>query len=134
MNEFLDTIFYVTKSLLPLVGIIVLIILGVLLYKVIKIVGGLNQTVDKVNQTIDVVDKSIEKLQQPLQTVVSISHSIDSVHFFSEKAIRNFMNNANEVYLRVRDYVMQLFTKSETAGTTAEDVVEDSVNEVVVDS
>ena len=69
-----------SSMLLPTIGLIVLVILGVLLMKVIKLIDAVTNTVNRTHTTIDLVDKSIEKVQQPLDTVVKLSGTVDKVH------------------------------------------------------
>ena len=122
--QFLDTLHYITSSILPLVAIIVLLLLGIFIYRLLKVVKSLTQTVDKVNQTIDVVDTSIAKLQTPLNTLESVSHTINTVHLFSEKAVRGFVANLSTVYQQIVEFITGVFgSDEEKTKTVNEEVV-----------
>ena len=121
--QVLDTISYIAKSMLPVIAIIVLVMLGVLIYKLLQFMNNVNLTINKVNQTIDIVDRSIEKLQVPLSTVESLAHSINTLHFFSEKALRGFYGNITTLYNQVKEFISKLFGKPETEENAEEEVV-----------
>ena len=122
--QFLDTLRYITSSILPLVAIIVLLMLGIFIYRLLKVLKSLTQTVDKVNKTIDVVDSSIAKLQTPLNTFESLAHTVNTVHMFSDKAVRGFVANLSEIYQQIVEFITGFFGNEEkTASTVNEEVV-----------
>ena len=122
--QFLDTLRYITSSILPLVAIIVLLMLGIFIYRLLKVLKSLTQTVDKVNKTIDVVDSSIAKLQTPLNTFESLAHTVNTVHMFSDKAVRGFVANLSEIYQQIVEFITGFFGSEEkTASTVNEEVV-----------
>ena len=122
--QFLDTLRYITNSILPLVAIIVLLMLGIFIYRLLKVLKSLTQTVDKVNKTIDVVDSSIAKLQTPLNTFESLAHTVNTVHMFSDKAVRGFVANLSEIYQQIVEFITGFFGSEEkTTSTVNEEVV-----------
>jgi|GEM_PF-4835125 len=119
----LNNISQFIEIVLLIVAVIVLVLLACFLYKLIRFLSNLKETVNKVNKTIDIVDESLNKLQQPLRTVESISHSIDTVHFFSEKAVRNFVKDINTIYAQVKQFILDLFVKKRRETSTEEEAV-----------
>lgn len=107
--QFFDLLSEFFSKLLPIAGVIVLIALAFLLWEVIKLVRGLDTTINKVNDTISTVDKSVEKLQAPLNTVESISYTIDTVHFASKKAVNKSVDKITENYAIIKDWVATFF-------------------------
>ena len=108
-SQFLNTVSNFFSKLLPIAGVIVLIALAVLFWEVIKIVKGLNITVDKVNEIAINIDKSVEKLQAPLNTVESISYTVDSVHFASKRAVKKSVDTITDNYGIIKDWVATFF-------------------------
>lgn len=108
-SQFLNTVSEFFSKLLPIAGVIVLLALAVLVWEVIKIVKGLNVTVDKVNDIASNIDKSVEKLQAPLNTVESISYTIDTVHFASKRAVMKSVDSITDNYGIIKDWVATFF-------------------------
>lgn len=80
LDDFLISTHEVAKLLLPILGVIVLIALAILIFKVIGIVKALPETLFKVNETIDTTNDSIKKLDVPLNTIIGISGTVDAVN------------------------------------------------------
>ncbi|HZJ85601.1 MAG TPA: histidine kinase [Erysipelotrichaceae bacterium] len=113
-SQFLSTVSDFFSELLPIAGVIVLLALAVLFWEVIKIVKGLNVTVDKVNDIAINIDKSVEKLQAPLNTVESISYTVDSVHFASKRAVKKSVDSITDNYGIIKDWVGTFFEDKKT--------------------
>lgn len=98
--------------LLPVVGVIVLILLGWVLWEVINVVKNLDTTVSKVNDTIDIVDSSLNRLEAPLKTVENISQSVDDVmNFVRHSVIEKSVDMISENFTVVKDWASSLFKK-----------------------
>ena len=111
MDFSLQSISEFFSTILPIVGVIALIALAWLFWEMIKFVKGLDVTVNKINDTITTLDKSVEKLQAPLNTVESISYTIDSVHFASKRAVNKSISTITDNYGVIKDWVATFFNK-----------------------
>ena len=96
-------------KVLPIVGVILLIALIFLVWEIIKFIKGLDVTVNKVNDTITSVNNSVDKLQAPLNTVESLSYTLDSVHNVSKRAVNKSISSITDNYGVVKDWVGSFF-------------------------
>lgn len=80
LDELLISLYEVSRLLLPVLGVLVLIALSILLFKIIGIVNALPTTLTKVNDTIDTTNDSIKKLEVPLNTISGISSTVDMIN------------------------------------------------------
>ena len=80
LDELLISLYEVSRLLLPVLGVLVLIALSILLFKIIGIVNALPITLTKVNDTIDTTNDSIKKLEVPLNTISGISSTVDMIN------------------------------------------------------
>lgn len=113
-SHFLNTVSEFFSKLLPIAGVLVLLALLLLFWEAIKIVKGLNVTVDKVNDIASSIDKSVEKLQAPLNTVESLSYTVDSVHFASKRAVKKSVDSITDNYGIIKDWVATFFEDKKT--------------------
>lgn len=94
-----------SKQLLPILGSIVLILLILLLLNLIKTLKSLNITLDKTHLTVDLANQSIDKIQDPLNTVVRVSGSIDKAYDTGAKVVAQakeyVINNADALKEKV---------------------------------
>jgi predicted PurR-regulated permease PerM len=81
MDALLASLSAVSLLLLPILGVAVLIFILILLKKVFDLLK-------KVDKTIDQVDLTLKKIDGPLETVVSISKTIDFVNSAAENAVK----------------------------------------------
>lgn len=117
---FFDILSEFFAKILPIVGVIVLIALVFLVWEIIKFIRGLSTTVDKVNDTITTVDKSVQKLQAPLNTVESLSYTIDSVHVVSKRAVNKSVATITDNYAIIKDWVGTFFNDKKEKKTEVE--------------
>ena len=80
LDELLISLYEVSRLLLPVLGVLVLIALSILLFKIIGIVNALPTTLTKVNDTIYTTNDSIKKLEVPLNTISGISSTVDMIN------------------------------------------------------
>lgn len=111
--QFFDLVSEFFGKVLPIVGVIVLIALVFLIWEIIKFIKGLDVTVNKINDTINTLDKSVEKLQAPLNTVESLSYTIDSVHAVSKRAVNKSVSTITDNYAIIKDWVGTFFEDKE---------------------
>lgn len=109
MDEFIQSFSDLSQELIPILIAAVLVFLIIFLYKLIKTTGSLNITVDKTNKTLDLVDTSIDKIQDPLNTVVKISHTVDKAH----DATVNAFNSAKDFVSKSASEIKNKVSSSE---------------------
>ena len=85
--EVFSGLYEVCRSLLPIIGVVVLIILAVVLIKIGRLLDTVNVTVEKTHGSIKLVEETLDKVQEPVDTVVKVSKSIDRAHDAGVKAI-----------------------------------------------
>lgn len=116
-----------SSMLLPTIGLIVLVILGVLLIKVIKLIDAVINTVNRTHTTIDLVDKSIEKVQQPLDTVVKLSGTVDKVHDAGVKMVSDsaefLSQNKEAIKNKVHETVSKVKKEKPVKVPSPEDII-----------
>ncbi len=110
-GDFFDMLSSFAKTLSPIIGIVVLILVAIALWEIIKLLKGLDTTMNKVNKTIDSIDTSVEKLQAPLDTIESISYTVDSVHSFTKRSVEKSVEMVSENFHVVKDWATSLFSK-----------------------
>ena len=94
--DFLTLLSEFAVQVLPVVGVVVLVLLAKIFLELLKVVRGLDTTVDKVNHTLDGVDRSMDKLQAPLNTVENLSYTVDNVHEFTKNSFVKSVGLVNE--------------------------------------
>lgn len=124
-------------KVLPIVGVILLIALIFLVWEIIKFIKGLDVTVNKVNDTITSVNNSVDKLQAPLNTVESLSYTLDSVHNVSKRAVNKSISSITDNYAVVKDWVGSFFDekrsiKKETDINSITEVDLDNINAIKI--
>lgn len=89
MDAFIQSFAALSEQIMPILGAISLVCVIILIIKLIKVLGSVNNTLLKSHKTIDLVDESIEKAQVPLDTVVKVSKSVDKAHDATVEAVGN---------------------------------------------
>ena len=87
MDDLVLALNSVCEQFLPILGCAVLIALFIVFIKLIGLLKTVNETLLKSHKTIGLVDQSIEKIQQPLDTVVKVSGTVDKAHDATLKAV-----------------------------------------------
>ncbi|SRR5690554_3968614 len=121
LDNLLTSMSEVATILLPILGAIVLIALAILLFKLIKMVDLLPNTIDKVNNTIDVTQKSIEKLDAPLNTIVGVSHTVDTVNKSATGIVSSVANYAIKNSDSLVNWSKDFFKKEEPKQTETQE-------------
>lgn len=114
MDVLLAALANVSRQLLPVLGCLVLIFLVVMISRVIKLLKDLSVSLDKVNKTIDNVDESLKQLQVPINTIVTISHTVDLVHAYSTKVAKETIDYIISYIALIKDWLMQLMHKKQS--------------------
>lgn len=81
VDVFFSTIAKVAGWCLPVLGIVVLVY-------VILVLKELLQTVKNATKMLETSEQQIRKLDAPLSTAESISHTVDEVHETTKKAVK----------------------------------------------
>lgn len=119
----------VCESLLPLLGVIVLIGLIVVIFEIVKLLKTTNKTLEKTHNTIDLVDESLKKVQAPLETGVKIAGTVDKAHDATVKAVDDakeyVVKNAEVIKDKVTNVVSSLKNQKEedTKEPSPEDIL-----------
>lgn len=87
MDAFIQSFSVLSEQLLPILGAVSLVCVIILILKLIKVLGSLDDTLLKSHGTIDLLDQSIEKVQAPLDTVVKVSNTVDKAHDATVQAV-----------------------------------------------
>jgi len=111
MDEFLIILSDYCLLFLPILGCIILVFIVLMVRKAIKFIDELNLTLNKVNKSIDTLDKSLEQLQVPLNTVVTISHTIDTIHAYGSKAISELIDFIVENIILIKEWLDRVLNK-----------------------
>jgi len=121
MDAFIQSFSEISKQFLPILGATALVCLIIFLIKLIKITQNLNNTVDKTNTTIDLVDDSIEKIQEPLNTVVKVSHSVDKAYDVTIAAVDATKDFVIKHAEEAKDKIVELISKDSNDKVDQED-------------
>lgn len=78
MDQLLTLLSDVSTSILPILGVVVLIFLIIVLVKARKIINQYATTIRKLDNTIETVDEELNEAKKSLQTLKNISLKVDS--------------------------------------------------------
>ncbi len=126
MNEFIEAAQNLSEQLLPILGVAVLICLMIFLIHLTRTVKSLNKTIDKTSTTVDLANQSIEKAQAPLDTVVKISKTVDSVH---DAAVNAVKTTKDYVVTNFDEIKNKYFNKEQKEKETREPSPDDIIND-----
>ena len=115
LENFFNSISFISIKLLPLLGIILLVYL-------IIMVKNLIVTLKTANKTLEEVNIQIRKLDVPLNTVSEISKSIDSVHELTKESVKSISVNIYQALNTIKEQIQRILKK--------ENNVENVVNEM----
>ena len=87
MDELLKALNEVSTILFPIVGVICLVLLGMVLFNINKTIKRLSVTIDEVDKVISSTGSKIDQLDGPLNTLNSVSKSVDIVNDSAVSAI-----------------------------------------------
>lgn len=127
MDAFIQSFSVLSRQLLPILGAIALVFVIILLIKLIKIMGSLDLTVGKTNKTIDLVDLSIEKVQEPLNTAVKVSHTVDKAHDATISAVTSAKDFIVKSASEVKDKVVNTLNDKDELDELREPSPEDII-------
>lgn len=109
MDDLLINLNEVASLLLPIVGLIVLIILAMLLYRVYIFLKKLPETLDRVDGILESSNKSIDQLERPLETLNNISGTVDMVNNATQDVVSSIssfsMKHSESAMNSVKDFM-----------------------------
>ncbi len=91
MDALINELYNVSVQILPILGVVALVFVIVFLRKLILLLNDLSETTKKVNTTLDIVDRELNDLQGPINTVVSLSATVDYVHESTIKTAKSMI-------------------------------------------
>lgn len=130
MDALISALQALSVQLLPILGVVVLILLIILLWRLAKLLKSLDVTIEKTHLTVDLANQSIDKMQNPLDTVVKVSGSIDKAYDAGAKAIsqaKEYVANNADI---LKEKVSSLRNKPEEVIVHKEPSPEDILEEV----
>lgn len=124
MDDLLMNLNEVASLLLPIVGLIVLIILAMLLYRVYVFLKKLPETLDRVDGILESSNKSIDQLEKPLETLNNISGTVNMVNDATQDVVSSItsfsMKHSESAMNSVKD-----FMDRKKGSKTSPDIVEE---------
>ena len=128
MDAFIQSFSVLSEQLLPILGAVSLVCVIILILKLIKVLGSLDDTLLKSHGTIDLLDQSIEKVQAPLDTVVKVSNTVDKAHDATVQAVGSakdyIVKSAETIKDKVVTYVNGETKIEELKESNSEDIGE----------
>ena len=111
MDSFISSLYEICNLLLPMIGVVVLVVLIITLVKVGRLLDTVNDTVEKTQGSIKLVEATLDKVQEPVETVVKVTKSIDKAHDASVKAIDDAKVYVNKNIETIKGRVGELTEK-----------------------
>lgn len=87
MDALIQNLREVSILIAPIVGVVCLIILAMILYRIYVVVRDLPKTIDRVNGVIDSTQSSVDQLQAPLNTLNNVTNTVDLVNQSAVSAV-----------------------------------------------
>lgn len=125
LDNLLITLYDVAKLLLPIAGVVVLIALAILIFKIIKVVNAIPVTMGKVNDTIDTAQASIQKLEAPLETIVGISNTVDVINKSATGVVSSIASYTMQNSDAIMGWAKGIFRKSDNNETEETELKEE---------
>lgn len=125
LDNLLITLYDVAKLLLPIAGVVVLIALAILIFKIIKVVNAIPVTMGKVNDTIDTAQASIQKLEAPLETIVGISNTVDVINKSATGVVSSIASYTMQNSDAIMGWAKGIFKKSDNKETKETELKEE---------
>lgn len=122
MDALLETLSSVSLKLLPILGVAIFILLIILLKRSFELLK-------KVDRTLDQVDQTMKKIDGPINTVVAISKTIDTINSAAENAVKTIAVSAVKNYGVVSEWFKQnvLKGKDKPQDSNQEEITEDEL-------
>lgn len=112
MDNLLTALNEVSVTLLPVFGVLVLLFLAILLYKLIKMMTKLEKSVDQIETALKTTNGYLQDLDAPVKTVVRISKNVDTVTNVTENVIKTVFDYFIENFEPIKNAIMSKFKKA----------------------
>lgn len=122
LDELLILLSDTADKVLPILGCVIIIVGLVFLKKLITMIVTLNKTLEDVQGVVATTHKHLESLEGPLNTLNSLSETVDNVHEVSKNIVSSALVAVIENIANIKDWLMNLRSKK-----TKEEVVEEEV-------
>ena len=103
----------VSMSLLPIFGMLVLLFLIILLYRLIKMITRLESTFNEVEKSIKTANTYLEEMEAPVKTVLRISKNIDLVQNATENILKTVIDYLVDNFEPIKNAIVSKFKKSQ---------------------
>lgn len=80
MDLFIESASALSTQILPILGVTTFIVLIILIVNINKLIKNITNDLKDLDKTVAMVNLSLDKAQKPIDTVVSISNTVDKVH------------------------------------------------------
>lgn len=116
MDELLMNLRNVAVLIFPIVGVICLIFLAMILYRIYVVVKNLPKTIDRVNGVIDSTQNSVDQLQAPLTTLNNVTNTVDLVNQSAVSAVSSIASYGVKHSDAVVNWTKDFFEKKKSKG------------------
>ncbi len=100
------------RELLPIIGVVVLVVLIIVLFKTIKLLVSLQETVIKTHGSIEIVEETLNKAQVPVDAAVKIAKGVDGAYDASNKALDEAKGYLVKNISGIKEKVKELLKKN----------------------
>lgn len=121
MDELLQILNEVSTILMPIVGVICLVLLAVVLFNINKTIKRLSTTIDEVDKTLVSTNSKIDQLEGPLNTLNSVSKSVDIVNDSAVNAVTSIIKYSVKQSESIMNWGKDAFTKHDKEEDKEED-------------
>lgn len=123
----------ICSQLLPILGVVALIFLIIVLFKLVKFLESLTLTVNKTHGSIEKVELSLDKVQAPLDSAVSVSKHIDQACETTGKAINDAKDYVSKNIGVIKDKVDGFVNKAKKTDDDQKNDQPEQLKEVSLD-
>ncbi|MDR1794297.1 MAG: hypothetical protein LBR25_02780 [Erysipelotrichaceae bacterium] len=129
MEPFLNAFSEFCRTLLPILGVVVLVFLAIILWHLIDFAKGLKTTVAKANDAIGSVDDTVKKLQGPLTTVEHLTGTVDFIFASTYKSATSLVKFMADNADSIKSWLASLLAKFQKNKSGKEIILEENTDE-----
>lgn len=118
LNNFFESISYISLKVLPLLGVVLLVYLIIMIKNVITCLKSATKTLDEANH-------QLRKLDVPLNTVAEISKSVDYVHDLTKESVKSVSTTIYQNLNTVKEWFNNMLHKTKNEECEVQEVVVD---------
>ncbi|MFI3284547.1 MAG: hypothetical protein R3Y57_05640 [Erysipelotrichaceae bacterium] len=105
MDAFLEAAKNLAEQLVPTLLAIVLVLAIMTFYQIYKLVQETRNNLKGIDRTVALVNDSLDKVQTPLDTVKSVSESVEKVHQSGIIAVQQAISYIIANYQVIKEYI-----------------------------